>query len=141
MLEAARSPRVFPRDFPIARLLGFQIVSQSNGRAVAEFQAGSQHANPMGTLHGGVLCDLADAAMGFAFGSTLEADESFTTLELKISFHRPVWDALLKAEAEVITRGRTVGTVECKVKDEKGRLIASAWSTCLVLAGEAAKGR
>ncbi len=95
----------------------------------------------MGTLHGGVLCDVADAAMGFAFGSTLNPDESFTTLELKINFHRPVWDALLRAEAEVITRGRTVGTVACKVSDEKGRLIASASSTCLVLAGEAAKNR
>jgi len=95
----------------------------------------------MGTLHGGVLCDVADAAMGFAFGSTLNPDESFTTLELKINFHRPVWDAGLRAEAEVITRGRTVGTVACKVIDEKGRLIASATSTCLVLAGEAAKNR
>jgi uncharacterized protein (TIGR00369 family) len=141
MVEAAQARRAFSRDFPIARLIGFQIVSQANGQAIAEFQAGAQHANPMGTLHGGVLCDVADAAMGFAFSSTLNPDESFTTLELKINFHRPVWDARLRAEAEVVTRGRTVGTVACKVSDEKGRLIASATSTCLVLAGEAAKNR
>src|SRR5271168_4588574 len=134
MAEVAASQSRFPREFPIARLLGFRIVSQGEGRAVAEFQAGPQHANPMGTLHGGVLCDVADAAMGFAFGSTLGADESFTTVELKINFHRPVWDSLLRAEAEVVTRGRTVGMVACRVIDEKGRLIASSTSTCLVLA-------
>ncbi|MFQ5771237.1 MAG: PaaI family thioesterase, partial [bacterium] len=50
-----------------------------------------QHANPMGTLHGGVLCDIADAAMGMAYASTLEQGESFTTLELKINFLKPVW--------------------------------------------------
>lgn len=141
MNGAATTGRVFPRDFALARLLGFQIVSQADGKAVAEFQAGPQHANPMGTLHGGVLCDIADSAMGFAFGSTLQPDESFTTLELKINFHRPVWEALLRAEAEVVTRGRTVGMAACKVTDEKGRLVASATSTCLVLSGEAARNR
>jgi len=141
MSEVATPGRVFRRDFPLAQLIGFQIVSQADGKAVAELQAGPQHANPMGTLHGGVLCDIADSAMGFAFGSTLQPDESFTTLELKINFHRPVWDAFLRAEAEVVTRGRTVGMVTCKVADEKGRLIASATSTCLVLYGEAAKNR
>jgi uncharacterized protein (TIGR00369 family) len=53
--------------------------------------AGPQHANPMGTLHGGILCDLADAAMGIAYASTLEEGESFTTLELKINFFKPIW--------------------------------------------------
>ncbi|HMD50876.1 MAG TPA: PaaI family thioesterase [Bryobacteraceae bacterium] len=141
MNGAATSGRVFPRDFALARLIGFQIISQADGKAVAEFQAGPQHANPMGTLHGGVLCDIADSAMGFAFGSTLQPDESFTTLELKINFHRPVWEAVLRAEAEVVTRGRTVGMAACKVTDEKGRLVASATSTCLVLSGDAAKNR
>jgi uncharacterized protein (TIGR00369 family) len=95
----------------------------------------------MGTLHGGILCDLADAAMGVAFATTLQLDESFTTLELKINFLRPVWNGLLTAQADVISRGRTVGMVECKVTDEKGRLIARATSTCMVLAGQAAKNR
>lgn len=66
----------------------------------------------MGTLHGGVLCDIADAAMGIAFASTL-ALESFTTVELKINFFHPVWQAELKAEGVVMQRGRTVGYVEC----------------------------
>ena len=129
------------KDFPIADFLGITFLSHGDGRAVAEFRAGPQHANPMGTLHGGVLCDLADAAMGIAFSSTLAADESFTTLELKINFLRPVWNGLLTAEAEVVSRGRTVGLVTCKVTDKEHRLVASATSTCMVLAGHAAKDR
>jgi len=133
--------RGLPKNFPVADFLGINFISQSDGRAVAEFRAEAQHANPMGTLHGGILCDLADAAMGVAFAGTLQPDESFTTLELKINFLRPVWSGLLKAEAHVVSRGRTVGLVECKITDEKQRLISRATSTCMVLAGDATKNR
>ena len=75
---------------PIAELIGFTISEISDGRAVGSLETGPQHANPMGTLHGGVLCDLADATMGMAFASTLDAEESFTTLDLQIHFFRPV---------------------------------------------------
>ena len=67
--------------------------------------------------------------------------QSFTTLELKINFLRPIWTGLLKAEAHVVSRGRTVGLVECKITDDKQRLISKSNSTCMVLAGEAAKNR
>src|SRR5882724_2847338 len=133
--------RAKTNDVPIARLIGFEAKDIADGRATVVLAAGPQHANPMGTLHGGILCDLADAAMGVAFASTLAAKESFTTLELKINFLRPFWKGVLTAEAEVISRGRTVGLIHCKVTDEKKRLIASATSTCLVLAGDAAKNR
>ena len=79
--------------------------------------------------------------MGIAFASTLQHDESFTTLELKINFLRPMWNGLLRAQADIVSRGRTVGLVECNITDEKSRLIARASSTCLVLSGEAAKNR
>jgi uncharacterized protein (TIGR00369 family) len=95
----------------------------------------------MGTLHGGILCDIADAAMGMAFASTLAPDESFTTVELKINFFRPVWKAQLQAEGKVVRRGKMIGYVECEVIDEKARMIAKASSTCLVLRGENAAGR
>src|SRR6266404_5577640 len=62
---------VFAAKPPIAELIGFEIVEIGDGHAVGSLQAGPQHANPMGTLHGGVLCDIADAAMGMAFASTL----------------------------------------------------------------------
>jgi uncharacterized protein (TIGR00369 family) len=94
----------------------------------------------MGSLHGGVLCDIADAAMGYAFASTLATDEAFTTVELKINFLRPVWKAELKAEAKVVHRGKTIGYVECEVTDEKGRLVAKSASTCIVLRGGKSPG-
>src|SRR5436305_9320576 len=126
---------------PIAQLLGLNLTEFSADRAVVAFEAGPQHANPMGTLHGGVLCDLADAAMGTAWAAGLAENETFTTLELKINFFRPVWDARLTAEAQVIRRGRTIGYVECDVFDPERRLVARAACTCMTLRGEGAKGR
>src|SRR6266852_2477180 len=71
---------------PIGKLLGLNLIQAENGRAVVELDADDRHANPMGTLHGGVLCDLADAAMGIAYRTTLAQHDGFTTLELKINF-------------------------------------------------------
>jgi uncharacterized protein (TIGR00369 family) len=126
---------------PIFRLLGARLIAIESGRARVELATDERHANPMGTLHGGVLCDIADAAMGMAYAATLEDGESFTTLELKINFLRPVWKATLTAEGVVVHRGRTVGLTECVITDEKGKLIAKATSTCLTLRGEQATGR
>jgi uncharacterized protein (TIGR00369 family) len=128
-------------DVPVARLIGFEVKEVADGRAIVTLAAGSQHANPMGTLHGGVLCDIADASMGMAFASTLTPGESFTTIELKINFFRPVWEARLRAEGKVVRRGSTIGYIECEVTDEGGRLVAKASSTCMALRGERAKGR
>ena len=133
--------RARTNDVPIARLIGFEAKEIGDGRAVVTLAAGGQHANPMGTLHGGILCDIADAAMGMAFASTLAPEDSFTTVELKINFFRPVWEAHLKAEAKVVRRGRSLGYVECEISDEEGRLVAKAASTCWALRGEDAKGR
>jgi uncharacterized protein (TIGR00369 family) len=126
---------------PVARLIGFQLTSVRHGESVIELEASDTHANPMGTLHGGILCDIADAAMGIAFASTLEDDESFTTLELKINFLRPVWKEKLRAAGKVVKRGKSVGMVECDVTNSQGALVARSSSTCLVLRGEPAAGR
>jgi len=133
--------KVNTNEVPIARLIGFEANEIADGRAVVTLAAGSQHANPMGTLHGGVLCDIADAAMGMAFHSTLAPGESFTTIELKINFFRPVWEARLRAEGKVVRRGSTVGYIECEITDEAGHLVAKSSSTCMVLRGDRAKGR
>jgi len=126
---------------PVARLIGFELTSIRHGESVIELQAADMHANPMGTLHGGILCDIADAAMGIAFASTLEDGESFTTLELKINFLRPVWKDKLRAAGKVVKRGKSVGMVECDVTNSQGVLVARSSSTCLVLRGEQAAGR
>jgi uncharacterized protein (TIGR00369 family) len=130
-------------DFPapIGKLLGLKLSTPADGQATVEFEATERHANPMGTLHGGVLCDIADAAMGAAYRGSLTDGESFTTLELKINFLRPVWKAKLRAEARMVRAGRTVGLVECNIFDERRRLVARASSTCMTLRGELAEGR
>jgi uncharacterized protein (TIGR00369 family) len=126
---------------PVAQLIGFDVISVEPGKAVVELQANEAHRNPMGTLHGGILCDIADAAMGIAYASNLKDGESFTTLELKINFLKPIWNARLQATGHVVKQGRIVGMVQCDVIDEKGSLVARATSTCMTLQGEQAQGR
>ena len=79
--------------------------------------------------------------MGFAYYSTLAANESFAALELKINFLRPVWKATLRAKARVVQAGKNVGLVECDVVDEQERLVARASITCMTLRGQLAEGR
>jgi uncharacterized protein (TIGR00369 family) len=126
---------------PMASLIGLRLVGIEPGRARFELEADHRHHNPMGTLHGGILCDIADSAMGMAYASTLGEGESFTTLELKINFLRPVRSAHLIAEGTIVQQGRSAGMAECSVTDENGRLIAKATSTCLTLRGDQARGR
>ena len=126
---------------PVARLIGFTLDEVEPGRAVVTLEAGARHANPMGTLHGGVLCDVADAAMGMAYAASLDEGETFTTLELKINFLKPVRAGRLVATGRIVKGGHIVGLVECDVVDDKERLVARASSTCMTLRGEAAEGR
>jgi uncharacterized protein (TIGR00369 family) len=101
---------------------------------------GPQHANPMGTLHGGILCDVADAAIGMAFVTTLKPDESFTAT-LRVTFFRPVWEARLRVDARVVNRSRNIGYLKCDITDHDGKGIAKAISTCAVLRGDQARTR
>jgi uncharacterized protein (TIGR00369 family) len=142
ILENAR--RIIAGELPPApflSLIGMKLVSIEPGRSRLEMTTEAHHANPMGTVHGGVPCTLADSAMGLAYASTLAEGESFTTLELKINFLRPVWKTKLTAEGWVVQRGRTIGLAECAVTDGDGRLVARASSTCMTLRDEQAAGR
>lgn len=121
---------------PIGRLLGFKLIAFEPGRAVFTMTVDERHHNPMGTLHGGVYGDLADAAMGFAYASTLHDHESFTTVELKINFLRAVRQGTLTATASVVKAGSMLGYIECDVKDDKDRLVAKSSSTCIKLKKE-----
>jgi uncharacterized protein (TIGR00369 family) len=118
---------------PAGRLVGFRVTAFENGALRTEMDAGPEHHNPMGTVHGGILCDLADAAMGTAFAATLGEGESFTTLELSARYFHAVRSGHLVAEARVVQRGRNVGFVEADVTDGEGRTIARFASTCVVL--------
>ena len=126
---------------PISRLFGMRITEVSDGRVAMQMEVDERYANPAGTLHGGTLCDIADAAMGTAFATTCEEGESYTTVELKCNYLRPVWKTTLTATAWIVYRGKTTGLTECEVKDADGRLVAKLSSTLMVLRGEHLKGR
>lgn len=126
---------------PVATLVGFDAVHADLGVAVMELRAETRHANPMGTLHGGILVDVADAAMGIALSTTLEDGESFTTVDLTANYFKPIRQARLRATAVVTRRTRSLGFIECEVTDEGGSLVAKVFSTCMVLRGDDAKGR
>lgn len=127
-------------EAPISRLVGFQVrpidpeSPQDNlGSAIVDIDCGPQHHNPMGRVHGGLVSALADAAMGIAFGRTLLETEDFSTIEMKVSFIRPIREGRLTATAEVVQRGLRIGFVECRITDTRGKLVASGSSTCTVL--------
>ena len=120
------------RPPPIMTTLGMELIRVGEGVADISMDVDSRFHNPMGTVHGGIVTDLADAAMGVAMMSTLKAGESFTTLELKMNFLRPVTKARLTAEAKVVHRGKTIGMVEMVVKNGEGKVVARGTATQLV---------
>jgi uncharacterized protein (TIGR00369 family) len=126
---------------PVARLLGFALVEATKERVVFRLDVDERHANPMGTLHGGIVCDIADAAAGCAVATTLEEGETYTTVELSMNFLRPVWKTTLTATGRLVKRSRKLALSTVEVTDADGKLVAFGKSTCLVLSGDDAKGR
>ena len=120
---------------PIAVLLGMWISEVSEGRVVFALEAAEYHYNPLGTVHGGVLATLLDSAMGCAVQSTLSAGTSYTTLELKVNYLRPVTTktGMLYCEGKVIHVGGRVATAESRLTDADGKLYAHGTTTCMVL--------
>jgi uncharacterized protein (TIGR00369 family) len=111
--------------------LGARITEAEPGRVVLELVAGPQHRHGGGVVQGGVITQIADAAMGMSL-ATLQPDGIWnTTIELKINFIRPAIDGRLRAVGRVIEMGETLLFSEADVLDEAGRLIARASSTCL----------
>lgn len=119
----------------VADLIGMRMIEAEVGRVTFELDVGPQHTSPPGTLHGGILCDLADAAMGCANLSRLEPEELFTTVELKINFLKPVLEGRLTAVGSVIRAGRTLALTDCRITDDEDALVAYATSTCMTLRG------
>ena len=117
---------------PITALLGVRPVALGEGEARIELTVEERLHNAMGTLHGGILCDLADVAMGAALATVTADGESFSTLQLQMSYFLPVVDGRLSARARVIRRGRATAHLECDLEDGEGRLLARASSVCAI---------
>ena len=117
---------------PIAQLLGFKITDYCDGCTTIEMDVTDKYWNALDTLHGGVYCDLADEAMVFSFFTTLDDDETYTTVDLRITFLRAVKTGKLIASSKIIKRGKRLGYMECEIVNEEGKLVAKAISTCIV---------
>src|SRR5438270_7843229 len=124
------SPFNFP--FPIMKTLGFRLVEVSEGTASMEIETKTElHSNPMGTIHGGVLCDIADAAIGTAHFTTLTEGESFTSIDLQINFFKPIWNDQIRAIAKPVNLGKTVSRYVCDIVRGDGKLVAQVTSTVM----------
>lgn len=127
---------------PIAKTLGVSVVQVSLGTAILEMKTDlSAHSNPMGTIHGGVLCDIADMAIGTAHATTLKEDESFTSIDLRINFFRPLWNDTIRAHARPVHVGKTVSYYTCDITRSDGKLVATVTSSVMTIRGELLKGR
>jgi len=119
----------------IGATLGFALVEVRDGFAAFEATPSRHVYNPIGTVHGGYAATLLDSACGCAVHSRLSASQSYTTLELKVAYHKAMTGktGLVRAEGRVITLGRRAAFAEATLKDTAGRLYASATSTLLVI--------
>jgi uncharacterized protein (TIGR00369 family) len=135
-IEAVQAGQIPPP--PIAVVMNFAITEVSEGRAIFEGEPGEEHYNPIGVVHGGYASTILDSVLGCAVHTTLDAGVGYTTLTLEAKFVGPITreTGKVRAEAEVVHRGRTQATAEARlVAADTGRLLASGTSTCLILGG------
>jgi uncharacterized protein (TIGR00369 family) len=119
---------------PISATLGMTAVSVKHGEVSFALDPAEFHYNPLGSVHGGVFATLLDSVLGCAIHSTLDRAQGFTTLTLEIKYVRAATDrsGTLTATGKVVTRGRKIATAEGSVTDARGRLFATATTTCMI---------
>lgn len=126
----------------IAKSLDFELIEVGDGRAVFTGTPGRHAYNPLGTIHGGYAATLLDSACGCAVHSKLTAAQAYTTLELKVAYHKAMTErtGAVRAEGWVVSMGRRAAFAEARIVDAEGRLYASATSTLLVMERLTASG-
>lgn len=130
-LAALMNANIHP---PIGETLEFVLIELERGRVVFEGSPTRKVFNPIGSVHGGYAATLLDSACGCAVHSSLPAGQGYTTLELKVAYHRALSDQSgpVRAEGKLVTLGRRVAFSEARLVDAQGRLCASATSTLLI---------
>src|SRR2546430_16157238 len=125
---------------PVARLLGFEVDQVSEGLVTFAFEPAEFHYNPLGTVHGGIVTTVLDSAMGCAVHSRLRAGLSYTTLELKVNFLKPVrvTTGRVRGEGKVVHLGGRGATAQAPLLDGAGALYAPGTSTCPICSSGAA---
>ena len=139
-LKALQSGELPPP--PIAVLLDMSLSEVSEGRVVFLAEPAEYHYNPLGTVHGGVMATLLDSALGCAVQSMLPAGTSYTTLELKVNYLRPVTErtGTIYAEGKIIHVGGRIATAEGRLTDAAGKLYAHATTTCIIMRPSSSNG-
>ncbi|GAA5264880.1 hypothetical protein ACOSOMT5_P1305 [Acidiphilium sp. MT5] len=119
----------------IGRTVGFDLVEVAPGRVVFEGCPGVEVYNPIGTVHGGYAATLLDSACGCAVHSQLSAAQTYSTLELKIAYHRALTaeTGMVRAIGSVVSMGRRAAFAEARLTDAAGKLYATATSTLIVM--------
>lgn len=127
----------------ISQLLNFEIAAVERGTATVVVDVDAvRHGNQQGTVHGGFFVELADAAIGTAHSTLMEPDQSFTSIDLRAVFLRPVWQDTLRAYAAPTHSGRTITHYHCDiVRVSDGKPVATVTSTVMTLQGDRANGR
>ncbi|MGF7159437.1 uncharacterized protein (TIGR00369 family) [Rhodoligotrophos appendicifer] len=127
---------------PIGDTMEFRLIEVGDGSAVFEGVPGLHAYNPLGTIHGGYAATLLDSACGCSVHTKLAAQQAYTTLELKVAYHRALTTetGAVRAEGRVLSFGRRVAFSEAKLVDRNGRLYASATSTLLIFPREGLSG-
>jgi uncharacterized protein (TIGR00369 family) len=134
-LEQMRALRDGKSDYKgIAHLMHFKPVEVEDGLVVFEGHPTRDVYNPIGSVHGGYAATLLDSAMGCAVHTKTKVGQGYTTLELKVSYHRALNDESgpVRAEGRVIAFGRRAAFAEGRLLDKHGKLCATATTTCLV---------
>jgi len=133
-LQYAFDPARPERGPGIGRTLGFHVIEMEEGRVVFGGHPDESVYNPIGTVHGGYAATLLDSCVGCAVHSALKAGQGYTTLELKVAYHRAMTKHTgpVQAEGKVIQLGRRAAFAEGRLTDLEGRLYATATSTLLV---------
>jgi uncharacterized protein (TIGR00369 family) len=119
---------------PITALLGFRLVGAEHGKAIFEGTPEFRHYSPLGVVHAGFAATLLDSAVACSVQTTLAKGETYTTLELKLNLVRPLTQETgpVRAEGNVIHRGRTTATADGQLRDRAGKLYAHASTTCMI---------
>ena len=117
-------------ESPVSAWAGMETVSMADGEAVLRLPTRDEMTNSQGTVHGGVIALLADASMGRAVASTLGDGSRQANFDLKVTFIGAARaGSVLQASSHLLHRGRRTGVAECRIEDERGRLIATATAT------------
>jgi uncharacterized protein (TIGR00369 family) len=120
---------------PIGNTLGFRLVEADKGRVVLTGRADQRSYNLIGTVHGGWTASILDSAMALACLSTLEAEQGFTTVDIRINYLRPLTEASgeVRAEGVVLQGGKRLAYCEGRLLDAAGKLVAHGTGSCMIL--------